>query len=748
MKKLLFLIILLLPSVVFGQQLNTDSLKKVWQDASRHDTVRLIALNQLAWTYVFSTPDSTLKLSQLALSQAKEKALQSIEARSLNQIGVAYLVQNKNELALEYFNQSHNLYKRLRDKKNIAQLLNNIGVVHNGMGNFDSALNYFKHSLEIREEIEDWNGIAASLHTIGDVYRSKGDYANAMDYFFKSLDIRETKQNEAKDDYEWKRGMANTLNNIGLIYHEQKENVEAYNYYKRSLEIRENLNEKYGIAVALSNIGRYYLEAKEYDKALENLDRSISIQKELGDKQGWAINLGHKGNIFSAQGKYELAQENFEESLSLREEIGDPIGVITAYKDLGDNYQVQGDYAKAIEYAKKSLESAKELGASKELMEASEILYKSYKKSGKSDEALEMHELYRALKDSIQNAENRKKLLSIEFAKQKELSDLKYESQLERAKIRQYALWSGLALLLALGLTAFNAYRNKKRDNEIISAQKQKVEEQKELVEEKNQKIWDSITYAERIQAAILPPMRLFKAALPESYVIYQPKDIVAGDFFWLEVIDDLVLFAAADCTGHGVPGAIVSVVCNNALNRSVREFGLKEPAKILDKTKELVIETFEKSEEEVKDGMDIAICSFNNQTLELQYAGANNSLYHITEITNGVDERTVKNETHFVNEIKADRQPIGKHLKAKPFTNHLLQLKKDDVIVLFSDGFADQFGGPEGKKYKYVPFKQLLLSIHEKSMDKQKDTILQTFENWKGKEEQVDDVCIIGVRV
>jgi serine phosphatase RsbU (regulator of sigma subunit) len=206
----------------------------------------------------------------------------------------------------------------------------------------------------------------------------------------------------------------------------------------------------------------------------------------------------------------------------------------------------------------------------------------------------------------------------------------------------------------------------------------------------------------------------------------------VAGDFYWVEHKENKVLFAAADCTGHGVPGALVSVVCNNGLNRSVREYGLTDPGEILDKTRELVIQEFEKSEEEVKDGMDIALGSIEGNVL--QYAGANNPLW----IIRGGE----------VLETKADKQPIGKFELHKAFTTHTVELQKGDAIYFFSDGYVDQFGGVKGKKFKSKAFKELLLSIQDKSMEDQKLVLDEQFENWRGRLEQIDDVCVIGVKV
>jgi ligand-binding sensor domain-containing protein/serine phosphatase RsbU (regulator of sigma subunit) len=253
-------------------------------------------------------------------------------------------------------------------------------------------------------------------------------------------------------------------------------------------------------------------------------------------------------------------------------------------------------------------------------------------------------------------------------------------------------------------------------------------------IEEKKLEITDSITYAKRIQTAILPPLSDFNKLMQDRFVLYKPKDIVAGDFYWLNEIDGKQLFAVGDCTGHGVPGAMVSVVCVGALNRSVAEFGLSNPAAILEKTREIVLETFEKSEEDVKDGMDISLCSWDKKTNELTFAGANNNLY---AIQNGALE-----------EVKADKQPIGKYEFAKPFINHRLSFEKGTCIYLFSDGYADQFGGTKGKKMKYKPFKDFLLANHTLQMKAQHDILDEKFEAWKGDFEQVDDVCIIGVRL
>lgn len=257
---------------------------------------------------------------------------------------------------------------------------------------------------------------------------------------------------------------------------------------------------------------------------------------------------------------------------------------------------------------------------------------------------------------------------------------------------------------------------------------------QKQEIEEVHREITDSIAYAKRIQLAILPPQDYFEEQLPNAFVLYLPKDVVAGDFYWMQEHESKTLFAAADCTGHGVPGAMVSVICNNGLNRAVRESNLSDPGEILDKTRELVLAEFHKSSEEVKDGMDIALCSLQGTTLK--YAGAHNPLWIIRKGSQEVEE------------IKANKQPIGKYDEPLPYTTHTVKLSDGDSFYIFSDGYADQFGGEKGKKFKAANFKRLLLSIQNESMERQKVLIDEAFDRWKGALEQLDDVCVIGVRV
>jgi serine phosphatase RsbU (regulator of sigma subunit) len=571
--------------------------------------------------------------------------------------------------------------------------------------------------------------LAATINNIGVDCEQNGNLVDAILHFHKSLKIQEY-LNELD-------AVATTLNNIGTIYNTLGNEEKTLEYLEKSLKIREEINDKNGIAQSLNNIGSILYNQKELSKALNHFERSLDLYKQVGNKEGMAYSLSNMGNIYDLM-KSPKGLSYHQRSLKLREEIGDKKGQAFGLVNVSESHLLNGNLKEAYECANKALDLSKKMGFPDNIQKSAYVLSKIYKSQSKFPLALEFYELSVLMKDSIRNEESNrasyKQQAKYEFEKQQAVKDAEHNKQMEviaergeKQKVITYSIALGSLLLLVFFIFIYNRLQITKRQKSII-------EEQKQLVEEKQKEILDSINYAKRIQAAILPSDRVIKQFLPDSFVFYKPKDIVAGDFYWMEQKNGDILFAAADCTGHGVPGAMVSVVCNNALNRSVREFGLTEPSKILDKTKEIVIQEFEKSDADVKDGMDIAICSLNGNTL--YYSGANNPLW------------IVRKEASVIEEVKSTKQPVGKVDNTKPFENHKIELHKGDSVYIFTDGFQDQFGGEKGKKFKAAKLKELLLEVNRKSMNEQLEILAQTFDKWKGSLEQVDDVCIIGVRI
>lgn len=311
--------------------------------------------------------------------------------------------------------------------------------------------------------------------------------------------------------------------------------------------------------------------------------------------------------------------------------------------------------------------------------------------------------------------------------------------------------YAAMGILLVILVIAYMKFRERKlrKENlvleqkvtertEELRKEKENVEQQKIVIENKNLNIKDSIDYAKRIQDAIFVSRSFIKKTIPQSFILFRPKDIVSGDFYWMQNKDGKILFAAADCTGHGVPGAFMSIISYNLLNRVVMDEGVTTPSKILDRLNKLMFETLSYNEEgnKVKDGMDISLCSYDARARKLEFAGAYNSLYHVSKGN--------------LNEIKADKQPIGKstlHGDTLPFINHSIDIKEGDMVYLFSDGYADQVGGETKRKFFYGPFRALLSEISNLPLEQQNKKLDDAMNQWLGNREQVDDILVMGVK-
>ncbi|MBI2258388.1 MAG: tetratricopeptide repeat protein [Flavobacteriia bacterium] len=639
--------------------------------------------------------------------------------------------QNKNE---EYYKNQY--YTSKNDSLKVLSLINWDELIYTSDSEKDLKLNNLIINLCLKNINVKRNSkisklfyryhYALSLNNIGLVAFEKNDMIKALSCFSKAYSIA------TKDKLFTLE--SNILNNMGLVYRDINSSQKALTYFLKSVKFK---NKTINHGPTYNNIGLCYSELDIYDKAMYFFQKSINISLQKEDKLNLANSICNLGEIYRKQKNYLKAIQFLDSSSNVYKSIDYNTGIAYSLQRKG---QCQF-YLKMNDLALKSLLKSLEISKTFKLLKIHEnstfYLYKLYKSSKNVNKSLHYLEEYNLVKDMILKNNNEKiliqKQIEVELKQYKKLNDikLKKEKEISNEKSLRQQIFILLILLVLLLISIF--FFVLKKSFKEVNIKKNIIENQKLLVEKKQKEILDSIIYAKRIQKAILPPNHLFQTYFKESFVFYKPKDIVAGDFYWLEMIEDTVLVAAADCTGHGVPGAMVSVVCNNGLNRAVREFGLTKPNEILDKTRELVLEEFKKSEEEVKDGMDISLCSLNRKTYQLQWSGANNPLWIIRN-----DE---------IIEFKPDKQPIGKHDEVKPFTNHLIQLQKNDCLYFFTDGFQDQFGGPKEKKFRTSKMKELFISINHLPLNEQKDKILTTFDSWKDKLEQVDDVCIIGIR-
>ncbi len=749
--RILCLTILLLSFSVKAQNHAIDSLQKVLKN-SKEDTSKVNTLAQLSKEYLFTANYSkALVAARTGYKLSVTKKYQRGQAMSLLNIGNVNLYQGNFSKAIELYHRSLKISSRIGDKEVMAKALNNIGAIYNHQGEITKALKYYNRSLELTRQIGDELGTARCLINLGSIYGFQSNIPKALECYHQSLKtLEKTSEHQL---------IATCLTNIGIIYDNQGDKEKALDYYQRGLKTLEKVGDKVGVARTLNNIGVVYQGKKDTKKALYYYSLSLKLEEEIGDKQLIANSLTNIGNVHLEDGDLPRALGYYQEALIKDEELGDKKLTVSTLHKIGTVYFRQGELTKALDYAKRSMALAQEIGYPGDIQFAAELLSQIYQKQGKGTEALESYQLFIKMRDSIYATENRQAAdemkFKYEYEKKVAADSLRIAgekkivaSRFKDEQTKRYTLYGGLVLVTLFGGFMFNRFRITARQKQIIEAKEKETQEQNELIshqniqveqqnvllEHKQKEILDSISYAKRLQDAILPSKSLINNAFPQNFILYKPKDIVAGDFYWSETVNNRFYIAAADSTGHGVPGAMVSVVCSNALNRAVKEFGLVETGVILDKTRELVIETFAKNNNEVKDGMDISLLCIDRENAKITWTGANNPLWYINS---GV-----------LTEIKPDKQPIGKTENPASFTTHELNFEADTTYYLFTDGMADQFGGEKGKKLKKKALQELFVQINALDLSRQAEVIDEKFENWKGQLEQVDDVCIIGIRV
>ncbi len=592
-----------------------------------------------------------------------------------------------------------------------------IGINYRYLSNFDKSIKYLLEAISIAKKFNHKNGMFNSSNSIANTYsqagiikKSKIDLERALENYKEAIKYVDPNDLVTKGTVLNNQGV--TYFHIGQLNKDTLTMIKAIDLYKISLECRLKLNDSAGVANNYNNIGSAYHEIYQINSKPEYIHKSIS---------------------------------NYELAIAIGEKIELP-EVYTFYANYAGGYSTLFDITKDKKHAQKALKYMM-IAFSESInnndtynqMNASDGLAKTFSNLGKNDSAVKYYQIHIALKDTILSAENKQVAedLAMKYEtdlKETENNSLKNEAVLREEVISKKSTTINLMIIgsiLLLGMIVLVFISRQK-----INKARQLTEKQKHIIEDKNKEIIDSINYAKRLQDAAIPSPEYFRSLLPDSFIYYNPKDIVAGDFYWIHQLKgkNKLLVAAADCTGHGVPGALVSIVCLNALNRCVEEFGLKEPAQILDKTTEIIQQSFRQEENDVKDGMDIGLALLDLEKNEGTFAGANNPLWILSNGT--------------LNEIKGDSQPVGKQHKPKPFTQHAFKFKKDDLLVLFTDGYADQFGGANGKKLKSKAFKEQIAHYSTAKSSEVRQNIEEVFVKWKGSHEQVDDVLIIGIRL
>ncbi len=643
----------------------------------------------------------------------------------------------------------------------------------------DKAFTYAFQALILSTNLHYLPDIGNAHNNLGDLYWYTADYVSSSENYSEALRIFE--------DLNDKAAIADCYRNIGWINFINDNYPEALNNYATALSINQEFNRKKESGQNYNDIGIVYKDLKRYNEAINSFQNALMIQQAEGNRKEMAAIYDNISDVYWNMGNRELAFENMQRSITISEEIGHKRYMAESYIKLSGYYiMIDDSIHKATIPINKGLSYANEIKDKKIIKDAYLQYAKLYEKQGDYNKALDYAERSLYLLDTIYDEANNRQLIEMAAKyksdkKMRAINDLKKDKQIAEEKLlREKKLKIYLASFCFMILVfAFILYRSNTQKQKINSALSKASKE----IEEKNKSITDSINYSKHIQEVCLPSKELKYKLFRDIFILFKPKDIVSGDFYWYTEKNGKKLIACCDCTGHGVPGALMSMIGNNTLNKIVNEKGITSPDEILNQLHKEIRKTLKQDEQtESKDGMDIAICSLTptpsphfdsaqgrpgEENWMLCYAGANRPLWVVgssekaenspesgVESSETLDKNTTNNKPQTTNrtlkEIKPDKFSIGGYQSEneRKFTKHTLTLSKEDAIYMFSDGFIDQFGGEKNKKYTSKRFRELLISNYKKPMSEQENSLNTTINIWKRNQEQIDDILVIGIRI
>ncbi len=726
-------IIVLLLLVVKVEQINaqnTDSLitaTLIMPD----DTNKVNALNDIVWKIKTKNAHLADSLANISIDLAQQLNFVKGLGYAYKNLATVYYYQSDYDTARVIYGKSLLEFQKINFKKGIAIDLRNLGNIYDQLGNTKAALDYFLRSLKIREEIGDKKGVAAINAAIGLVYDKTDEKELALKYFENALNTYTELDNQ-----------------LGIA---------KINYYLSNVLYHKFSNTQDTLITGTDTVT--VQDTASLIKAEQNLLKALPVFEELGDVRYIAGMYEMLGLIYMHKKNDKQALDYMTKSLDIRKQIGNKFGIANTYKNLGNFYK-NNNSKKALKYYKKALDLAKEMEAKNILAELYYNIAGIYQDNKNYKKAFDYLLAYKNLKEKLQNEDNTKKMTQLamqyEFDKKQRLQeeeqkrkDAIQQERLKQQEMLTYFFVAGFVFMLILAFFIYKNYRNKQKTNKILEQKNQMLQEQKDKIEAQNKDITDSIKYAQRIQRALLPPNEFFTEKLLDYFILFRPRDIVSGDFYWATEKHDKIILTAADCTGHGVPGAFMSMLGISYLNEIVNKYDPNsgEPMRasiILNQLRYAVKTSLKQTgnDDEAKDGMDMALIIIDKKTNVVQYAGAHNPLFIVR---NG---ELIK--------YKADKMPVGIFIREKEsFTNHEIQVQKGDAVYMFSDGFVDQFGGEKGKKFMVARFRELILRIHDKPMAEQKAIFEYELDNWMNHTDvngqnyrQIDDILVIGFRV
>ena len=732
--------------------------------------------------------DSAIVYHNQALSLQKVLGNREAVATCYKNIGNVYMQMAKYDDALDYYTQSYDEYnKDDGNQKEIASLYNSMSAAYVGLAQYSKALSYAMEAVDIQLEVGDRKGEAYTLNGIGNFYFRLKIYDKAQEYYTKSLDLRQLLGD--------KNDIAASQFNIATVHRDLGNYKEALKYYEQALEFRRQTHNKEAEALILNAIGGTYKNQKNYAKAIETYQSALTLNEKIGGRKNIASSYERLGMVYRDTCLYDKAAHYYAKAIGEYQAIGDSLNVGRMYnfygnlnKDRGDVKGAENCYENAIKFYRNNMlgvayvvfnrgKLAQQIGSnaaekyytealnyaekSKEKTLMRDVLFALYslkKQNNNADASLRYYERYVSLKDSIESDKNKERIAELEFENDIKLLEHVNENQELRLqedelKNNQFRVFVILLCILLFAITGFafilyRQYLQKKNANALLVQKQSEIEfvygevkVSNEALQKKNTQILDSLMYANRIQKAILPSHEQISSVFPKNFILYLPKEIVSGDFYWLSEIGDYVFFAVVDCTGHGVPGACMSMMANTMLNQIVNESKIYEPGEILNQLDREVIKTLHQDEcsDIQEDGMAISLIRYNKKKSEVTFASAGQKVI----VYNNGEPQTYGASLCSIGGMHAFKQTQNVTFEETTFS-----AVPGTTIYLFSDGFVDQFGGEKKQRFSTHRFSEMLMEMQPLDMPEQFLNISRHFDTWKGNEKQIDDILVVGIQL
>jgi serine phosphatase RsbU (regulator of sigma subunit)/Tfp pilus assembly protein PilF len=710
-------------------------------------------LIELCEEYRNSNPNAMRLYAEELLTISKEDTTSNSYAWAQYYLGDYYYLVDDFDQTETYFLTAYEIFQNRENAIGALKAASSLANIYFFRDRYRTALNFAESGLDMAYEVNDKATQSNLLALICDIYTYMERYNLAIQYCVQSLKI--------KEEMDIKTGKEITLNTIGLIYQELGTYEKAQDYLFDALVLAKQNGEPYNIATTYSNIGNFYLAIGSVEKALESFRSAMKIDSASQDKTGLAYSFFDIGKVYKIKGAIDNALENLKKSKILAQEQNMPELQARIGLEIGEIHITKANFQNAIQELKNSVTIAQKINSSSILKDSYQKLSKVYDKMEDKNNALIYMKLFMLESERKYKEENIRSIAEIEALyniekKEKEIDLLKKDNAIKELQADQRSFFIvtlslGLLLLIILIIILYNRNKLKNRANNALNQQNIAIQEQKEEIEtqkedlaetsnklsEKNQQITDSINYAKQIQDSLLPQLPTIKEVLPESFIYFRPRDIVSGDFYWFNQIEDKIAFALVDCTGHGVPGAFMTVLANSLLNQIVIETGITSPDLIVSLLDQKIQQNLHQQQLDNSntDGLDIGLVLIDQKRMKLEYTGAKIPLYIYQN-----DDLEI---------IKADRNSVGSTQQSeKSFTKQEIPLKDGAMIYMSSDGFQDQFGGHENKKYMKSNFRKLLSKIGKKPIQDQQDYIENEFIKWRKSNSQTDDILVIGFKV